>query len=89
MLDPSGYEQFMSPYQREVIDTTMADFDRQAAIQQKGIADQALLLVLLVVQDKVLSLQNTEHNQIETEQHYLLVYMVQGLHKHKLNSNNN
>ena len=41
LLDPSGYQQFMSPYQREVIDTTMADFDRQAAIQQKGIADQA------------------------------------------------
>ena len=86
LLDPSGYQQFMSPYQREVIDTTMADFDRQAAIQQKGIADQAFtMLVLLVVQDKVLSLQNTEHNQIETEQHYLLVYMVQGLHKHKIN----
>ena len=41
LLDPSGYQQFMSPYQREVIDTTMADFDRQAAIQQKNIADQA------------------------------------------------
>ena len=41
LLDPSGYQQFMSPYQREVIDTTMADFDRQAAIQQKSIADSA------------------------------------------------
>ena len=41
LLDPSGYQQFMSPYQREVIDTTMADFDRQAAIQQKSIADNA------------------------------------------------
>ena len=41
LLDPSGYQQFMSPYQREVIDTTMADFDRQAAIKQKNIADQA------------------------------------------------
>ena len=41
LLDPSGYQQFMSPYQREVIDTTMADFDRQAAIQQKAISDQA------------------------------------------------
>ncbi len=41
LLTPDAYKDFMSPYQREVIDTTMADFDRQAAIKQKGIADQA------------------------------------------------
>ena len=91
LLTPDAYKDFMSPYQREVIETTMADFDRQAAIQQKNIADQAFtsLLELLVVQDKVLSLQNLEHNLIETEQHYLLVYTAQGLHKHKIKRNNN
>ena len=41
LLTPDAYKDFMSPYQREVIETTMADFDRQAAIQQKNIADQA------------------------------------------------
>ena len=31
----------MSPYQQQVIDTTLADFDRQAAIGRQGIRDQA------------------------------------------------
>ena len=41
LLTPDAYKDFMSPYQREVISTTMQDFDRQAAIQQKAIADNA------------------------------------------------
>jgi hypothetical protein len=32
----------MSPYQQQVIDAQMAEFDRQAAIQRQGIGDQAL-----------------------------------------------
>ena len=32
---PTGYQQFTSPYQQDILDTTMADFDVQA---QKGIA---------------------------------------------------
>ena len=31
----------MSPYQQQVIDTTMSDFDRQAAMGRQGIRDQA------------------------------------------------
>jgi hypothetical protein len=31
----------MSPYQQEVIDTTLAEFDRQQAIQQTGLRDAA------------------------------------------------
>ena len=31
----------MSPYQQQVIDTTLSDFDRQAAIGRQGIRDQA------------------------------------------------
>jgi hypothetical protein len=34
--------QFMSPYQSQVIDTTLSEFDRQKAIQEKSIADQAI-----------------------------------------------
>jgi hypothetical protein len=32
----------MSPYQQQVIDTTLADFDRQAQMQEQRIADQAV-----------------------------------------------
>jgi hypothetical protein len=28
---PTGYQSFMSPYQQDIIDTTLADFDKQAA----------------------------------------------------------
>ena len=34
--------QFMSPYQSQVIDTTLAEFDRQRQIQQKQISDAAV-----------------------------------------------
>ena len=33
---------YMSPYQQQVIDAQMAEFDRQAGIQRLGIGDQAL-----------------------------------------------
>jgi hypothetical protein len=33
---------YMSPYQSQVIDTTLTEFDRQAQIQKQAIADQAL-----------------------------------------------
>ena len=32
----------MSPYQQEVIDTTLSEYDRQAAIQRQGIGQQAI-----------------------------------------------
>ena len=35
-------QQYMSPYQSQVIDTTLSEFDRQKAIQEKSIADQAV-----------------------------------------------
>jgi len=38
---PSGYSGFMSPYQQEVIDTTLTEYDKQAQIGQQGIMDQA------------------------------------------------
>jgi len=42
LVGPQAYQQFMSPYQQEVIDTTLADFDRQQAIQQTGLRDAAI-----------------------------------------------
>ena len=40
---PTGYQQFMSPYQQDIIDTTMADFDTQAAKQLSGIGQLAAM----------------------------------------------
>ena len=36
--------EYMSPYQQQVIDTSLAEFDRQAAMRQQGISDQAVAL---------------------------------------------
>jgi hypothetical protein len=35
---------YMSPYQQQVIDTTLAEFDKQAAMRQQGISDAAVAL---------------------------------------------
>ena len=39
---PQAFQQFMSPYQQQVIDTSLAEFDRQAAMQEQRIRDQAV-----------------------------------------------
>jgi len=39
---PQAFQQYMSPYQSQVIDASLAEFDKNAAIQKKGIADQAI-----------------------------------------------
>ena len=39
---PTAYQPFMSPYQQDVIDTSLAAFDKQAAQQQQLLRDQAL-----------------------------------------------
>jgi len=39
---PSGYEAFVSPYQQQVIDTTLQQFDVQAAKQRQGIGQAAI-----------------------------------------------
>ena len=42
LVGPDAYQPFMSPYQQEVMDTTLAEFDRQQAINQTGLRDQAI-----------------------------------------------
>ena len=37
-----GVQDFMSPYQTQVIDATLAEFDKQQAIQQTGLRDRAI-----------------------------------------------
>ncbi len=42
LTGPDAYKPFMSPYQQEVIDTTLAEFDRNQAIQDTAMRDQAI-----------------------------------------------
>ena len=42
LVGPQAYQPFMSPYQQEVMDTTLSEFDRQQAIQQTGLRDAAI-----------------------------------------------
>ena len=42
LVGPQAYEQFMSPYQKEVMDTTLAEFDRQQTIGGLGLRDAAI-----------------------------------------------
>jgi hypothetical protein len=42
LVGPQAYEQFMSPYQQEVIDTTLSEYDKQAALQRQGIGQAAI-----------------------------------------------
>ena len=42
LTGPTAYQPFMSPYQQDVIDTSLASFDKQAAQQQQALRDQAL-----------------------------------------------
>ena len=40
---PSGYQSFMSPYQQDVIDATLSEYDTQAAQGLQGIANRATM----------------------------------------------
>ena len=42
LVGPQAYQQFMSPYQQEVIDTTLSEYDKQAALQRQGIGQAAI-----------------------------------------------
>ena len=42
LVGPQAYQQFMSPYQQEVIDTTLSEFDRQQTIANTARRDQAI-----------------------------------------------
>ena len=42
LVGPQAFEQFMSPYQQQVIDTTLSEFDRQQAIADTALRDRAI-----------------------------------------------
>ena len=41
-LGPTAYQQYMSPYQQDIIDTTLSEFDRQKQIKQQQLAAQQI-----------------------------------------------
>ena len=42
LTGPTAYQPFMSPYQQDVIDTSLTEFDRQAQMRQQQLRTQAL-----------------------------------------------
>ena len=42
LVGPQAFEAFMSPYQQQVIDTALTEFDRQQAIQDTAMRDRAI-----------------------------------------------
>jgi len=42
LTGPQAYQPFMSPYQQNVIDASLGEFDKQAAMRQQQIKDQAI-----------------------------------------------
>ena len=42
LTGPQAYQPFMSPYQQDVIDTSLTEFDRQAQMRQQQMQDQTL-----------------------------------------------
>ena len=54
-VEAGSIEAYMSPYQQQVIDASLAEFDRNAAIQNQGLRDASYSRwVLMVVVEKVL-----------------------------------
>jgi len=41
LTGPTAYQPFMSPYQQDVIDASLTEFDKQSQIQQQGLRDAA------------------------------------------------
>jgi len=42
LTGPTAYQDYMSPYQQDVIDTTLAEFDRQSAMGLPALSDRAI-----------------------------------------------
>ena len=59
LTGPQAYQPYMSPYQQEVMDTTLSEFDRQQTINQQGLRDSSnIKQELMVVVEKVLCNHN-------------------------------
>jgi hypothetical protein len=83
---PTAYQQFMSPYQQEVIGTTLAEYDIQAQKGAPGCSQQQAISCRCIWwwYEKVFKEQNIYLHQIETELHYKHNYYNKDLVKLKV-----
>ena len=58
---PQAYEAFMSPYQQQVIDTTLSEFDRQRAIQEKSLRALIMTVTWFPTRTRGCSLSGIRH----------------------------
>jgi hypothetical protein len=72
----------MSPYQQQVIDVSLAEFDRNKAIQENQLQIKQLLQVLLVVVEKEYKELNFKQELQEKEHCYKQDYYNKVLVKH-------
>ena len=64
LVGPEAYKAYMSPYQQDVIDTTLKSFEDQEARRLRNMKAQAVKPVRLVAQEKVLKELFLNHNLI-------------------------
>ena len=82
---PTAYQAYMSPYQQDVIDTTLAEFDRQTQKGLPALSAQAIgCRSVWWWYERVLKEQSFKQHLIETEQHYKHSYYNKVLVKHKI-----
>ena len=70
LTGPSAYSSFMSPYQQQVIDTSLADFDSSRVGNRQAIQDQAVASGNFGGGREGAMLDNTMLIQLKVEQHY-------------------
>ena len=73
----------MSPYQQQVIDTTLEEFDRQAQMQEQRIADQAVASGAFGGGRQGVLESEFSTGVIEIEHYYKQDYYNKDLVKHK------
>jgi hypothetical protein len=80
---PAAYQQYMSPYQQDVIDTTLQEYDIQAQKGMQPLAAQSSckLVHLMVEEDRNSKRQNINQRATGIEQHYKLNYYNKVLDK--------
>ena len=74
LTGPTAYQAYMSPFQQDVIDTTLAEFDRQAAKGLPALAAQAVGAGAFGGGREGVQRAEFQAQVIETEQHYKLNY---------------
>jgi hypothetical protein len=84
---PSGYQQYMSPYQQDVINEAVKRQEEYGAQQQQNLAASAVDKVLLVVVVMMLQEDNYKEEQQKQLVKQLQIYKLKIMHKQLEDSN--